>query len=192
MTSDLQRDASGAPLSESEQEKVRLEHQAARLFMRLYEACFDQPLRHIWHNQPKKPDVSCLMGQGRERVQLDLEIAHLYGSRAEAMLLLGRDWGEATEALLQELEATPLEERLMTALNRVLAAKARKNYHSEKVWLVVRNMNPLWQREDFLRHWEQIYLPADHPFEQIWLVADFQGSSGLIQIYPPRRPQSRG
>lgn len=182
MTSDLNFSQDGRPRSDSEREKLRLEHEAARLFMRLYEGCFGVEIRHIWHNEPKKPDVSCYLGRDR----LDLEIAHLYGSEAEAMLLLGRDLGDKTWHYLQELTTTHPDDRLLTALNRILGNKAQKNYHSKKVWLVIRNMNPLWTRRDFLQRLDRIHLPEQHPFEAVWVVADFQGVSGLVRIFPAR------
>ena len=182
MTSDLNFSSKGKPLSDSEKEKIRLEHEAARLFMRLYESCFEVPLRHIWHNEPKKPDVSCYLNKQK----LDLEIAHLYGSEVEAMLVLGRNLGEATWRYLNELAATPPDERLLTALNRLLANKAEKNYHSKRVWLVIRNANPLWGRKDFLQRMDAICLPDNHPFEEVWVVADFAGQSGLVKIHPAR------
>ena len=77
-------------------EKIRLEHEAARLFMRLYQRRYGVSMRHIWHNEPAKPDVSCYLEQQR----LDLEIAHLYGSEAEAMQLLGRDLSPLTRDAL--------------------------------------------------------------------------------------------
>jgi hypothetical protein len=181
MTSDINYGRDGNLLSDSQREKLRLEHEAARLFMRLYEGCYQMPIRHIWHNEPKKPDVSCYLGPD----QLDLEIAHLYGSEAEAMLLLGRDLGEKTWQYLQELGSTEPDERLLTALNRILASKGQKDYHSERVWLVIRNMNPLWTREDFLLRMDRIHLPVGHAFEQVWVVADFRGESGLVRIFPP-------
>ncbi len=181
MTSDLNHDRSGNPLSESQKEKLRLEHEAARLFMRLYEQCFAVPIRHIWHNEPKKPDVSCYLANEK----LDLEIAHLYGSEVEAMMLLGRDLQPETRQILAELNQTPIEARLLKALNRLLANKAEKNYHTQRVWLVVRNVNPHWKREDFVQRRASVKLPSQHPFEQIWLVADSQGESGLVQLFPP-------
>ena len=79
-------------MSSSEQEKIALEHQAARLFMRWYERNTGIRIRHIWHNEPQKPDVSCYLDGAR----LDLEIAHLYGSEEEAMQILGRNLSDKT------------------------------------------------------------------------------------------------
>jgi len=61
---------------DSEREKVALEHGAAKLFLRCYEQHTGIHMRHIWHNEPNRPDVSCY--QANE--QLDIEVAHLYPS----------------------------------------------------------------------------------------------------------------
>ena len=82
------------------EEKIKLEHEAARLFMRLYEQRFGITMRHIWHNEPARPDVSCYYDNQR----LDLEIAHLYGSEAEAMQILGRSLSLQTHQELLALQ----------------------------------------------------------------------------------------
>ncbi|PTY38820.1 hypothetical protein BGP77_10195 [Saccharospirillum sp. MSK14-1] len=167
-------------MSPAEQEKIELEHQAARLFMRHWERNQGVPIRHIWHNRPDKPDVSCFLDGER----LDLEIAHLYGSEAEAMAILGRDLSDATVRELAELNASDTDGRLLRALNRILAMKAEKTYNSDRVWLVIRNANPHWSRTDIEALQHHISVPDGHPFEQIWLVADMYASSGIVQLYP--------
>ena len=162
-------------------EKIALEHQAAKLFMRLYQHKFGIKMQHIWHNEPAKPDVSCYLEQQR----LDLEIAHLYGSEAEAMHILGRELGENTHKELLALLRTPAQHRLLTALNRLISNKAEKSYNTERVWLVIRNANPLWTRRDILQHYRALHMPKRHPFEQIWLIGDMQGQSGILALYPP-------
>ncbi|WP_305908938.1 hypothetical protein Q9L42_008175 [Methylomarinum sp. Ch1-1] len=162
------------------QEKIELEHQAARLFMRLYEQKFGIPMRHIWHNEPKKPDVSCYLDDQR----LDLEIAHLYGSEAEAKLILGREANIRTLEALHRLIEVPVDQRLLNALNAILASKAEKSYHSDRVWLVLRNANPLWSRQDFATNLHQVTLPVAHPFEQIWVIGDMKGLSGILRLFP--------
>lgn len=168
------------PLHNSTQEKIHLEHEAAKLFMRLYEKQFGTPMRHIWHNLPRKPDVSCYLNDSK----LDLEIAHIYGSEAEAKLILGREADEKMLAALHRLTQLPVNSRLIAALNAVLSSKAQKKYHTQRVWLVLRNMNSLWQQSDFEKHRQQIALPQAHPFEQIWLLGDAKGRSGVMQLYP--------
>jgi hypothetical protein len=168
------------PVHNSIQEKIHLEHEAAKLFMRLYEKQYGAPMRHIWHNLPRKPDVSCYLNDSK----LDLEIAHIYGSEAEAKLILGREADEKMLAALHHLTQLPVNSRLIAALNAVLNSKAQKNYHTQRVWLVLRNMNSLWQQSDFEKHRQQIVLPHAHPFEQIWLLGDAKGRSGVMQLFP--------
>lgn len=167
-------------MNSSIQEKIHLEHEAAKQFMRGYEKQYGIPMRHIWHNLPRKPDVSCYLNGSR----LDLEIAHIYGSEAEAKLILGRGADEKILAALHQLTLLPVNSRLMVALNAVLASKSQKKYHSQRVWLVLRNMNSLWQQNDFVKHRHQIVLPESHPFEQIWLLCDAKGDSGVIRLFP--------
>lgn len=162
------------------QEKIKLEHDAARIFMRAYEQRFHVKMRHIWHNEPARPDVSCYYDEQR----LDLEIAHLYGSEAEAMHILGRDLSTQTQQELQALQRIPAEQRMLSALNRIICNKAAKQYDSQRVWLVIRNANPLWQRENMLSHCDKMQMPTEHPFEQIWVVGDMQGISGILPLYP--------
>jgi len=161
-------------------EKLRLEHEAARLFMRLYQRQFGRQMRHIWHNEPAKPDVSCYL----EGERLDLEIAHLYGSEAEAMAILQRPLGEGTLSALLELQHSEPGERMMAALLRIIQQKATKYYLSQRVWLVIRNTHPRWHGEDLPLHLKKLSWPASLPFEQIWLVPDFRGELPVMQLFP--------
>jgi len=167
-------------MTPAEQEKIELEHEAARLFMRQWERTTGVPIRHIWHNRPTKPDCSCFLDGER----LDLEIAHLYGTEAEAMAILGRDLSEQTRHELALMDHDRQDERLLNALNRILAAKAQKTYKSDRVWLVIRNANSLWTKTDIDNLQHRIEVPGGHPFEQIWMVADMKGGSGIVQLYP--------
>lgn len=163
----------------SEHEKIRLEHEAAKLFMRWYEHNTRKHIRHIWHNQPMRPDVSCSL----EGEKLDLEIAHLYGSEAEAMAILGRDLTDQTKQELHSLDQEA-DERLLKALNRILENKAGKRYNSDRVWLVIRNAHPQWKKEDIKGLIGHISVPESHPFEKIWMVGDMDGESGIVRLYP--------
>ena len=163
-------------------EKRRLEHQAAKQFMRLYENKAGQIMRHIWHNEPAKPDVSCYLEQER----LDLEIAHLYGSEVEAMHILGRELDENTRQELIALIKSPTELRLLTALNRLLNNKSLKSYDSERVWLVIRNLNPLWHLNDIKQLYSKLQVPLAQPFEQIWFISSQHNNAELIALYPAK------
>lgn len=162
----------------SEHEKRELEHQAARLFLRRYEKQHGVEMRHIWHNEPRQPDVTCYLGEQK----LDLEIAHLYGSEEEAMHLLGRDLSQETRIALQHLQNISPDHRILEALNRILINKAEKFYHSDVVWLVIRNVNPHWTLDDFEQRIHLIHQPQSHPFDQIWLIGDLEARSGILRL----------
>jgi hypothetical protein len=109
--------------------------------MRWYEHKTGNPIRHLWHNRPAKPDVSCRF----EGDRLDLEVAHLHGSEQEAMQILKRELSDKTRQELQGLKkTTEPHARLLTALNRILFNKYFKRYKTQGVWLVIRNTHPAW------------------------------------------------
>ncbi|WP_221793469.1 hypothetical protein [Oceanobacter mangrovi] len=166
-------------MSNSEEEKRQLEHQAAKLFMRAYEKETGHKIRHLWHNRPRKPDVSCLL----EGSKLDIEVAHLYGSEAEAMAILGRHLNADTrrELIEQALEQNT-DQRLVNALNRILAQKAGKSYRSQRVWLLIRNAHPAWNARKIQQFINKIQIPERHPFEQIWILGDMHGTSGIQRL----------
>lgn len=168
-------------LKNSENEKIILEHQAAKLFMRWYELETGKAIRHLWHNRPTKPDVSCRF----EGARLDLEVAHLYGSEQEAMQILNRELSDKTREELQILERdTEPESRLLAALNRILLNKSFKHYKTKRVWLIIRNAHPAWDKMQIQALQHCITVPAIHPFEQIWIVGDWEGKSGIVQLFP--------
>ncbi len=162
----------------SEQEKLQLEHDAGKLFLRCYEHRFGIPMRHIWHNQPSKPDISCY----RNEQKLDIEIAHLYASETEAMAVLGRPLSISMQRDLADMAMQPSEQRLHCALQRLLEQKGKKHYQSEQTWLLIRNASTIWHKADFDAELQNITIPLTHPFQQIWLLCDFyQGE--LLQLF---------
>jgi len=168
-----------ADLSSSDMEKIQLEHQAAKLFMRAYERETGREIRHLWHNQPVRPDVSCML----EGSKLDIEVAHLYGSEEEAMNILRRPLSEETRAALEEQSREQnTNHRLLSALNRILAQKATKSYKSQRVWLLIRNAHPQWNAHAIRHLRRHICVPRHHPFEQIWILGDFEGKSGIVRL----------
>ncbi|WP_105167008.1 hypothetical protein [Pseudoalteromonas sp. T1lg23B] len=156
-------------LRESDLEKLKLEHDAAKLFLRCYEQQYGTPMRHIWHNEPNMPDISCYQGDER----LDIEVAHLYGSEKEAMAVLGRPLSLETQRELATMAQAPTEQRLRFALGRLLNQKAYKRYHSKRTWLLIRNASTLWHHSDFVAVVGHLDYPSNHAFEQIWLLTDF-------------------
>ncbi|RXE88130.1 hypothetical protein [Pseudoalteromonas sp. A757] len=153
----------------SEAEKVKLEHDAAKLFLRSYEKQFAVHMRHIWHNEPNKPDVSCYQG----KTQLDIEIAHFYASEKEAMAVLGRPLSLSTQRELAAMSQAADSDQLSIGLQRLLNQKAKKHYDSQRVWLLIRNASPIYHLDDFKRLKATWEIPDCHPFEQVWVLCDF-------------------
>lgn len=201
MTSDIRHYDDGKPLNRSETLKRQLERDAAKHFLHLYEQEYKTPMRNIWHNEPSRPDISCHL----DGKPLDLEIAHLYATASEAKILTS----EIIEQFQKKSQGQPLntskpvitsakeqelldylfelidmdsQQRLVTALSRILSSKGTKTYDSPRVWLVIRNASPLWKAKDFKQCIECFNAPSN-PFEQIWLLPEFDGSEPPIRLY---------
>lgn len=171
----------------SDREKIQLEHAAAKIFMRRFEAKTGKAIRDIIHNEPAKPDVTCHL----EGENLDLEIAHIYGSEAEAIQILGHYIDENTTIELKHLRTIQgAYNRLLTALNRILLNKSKKYYLTDKVWLVLRNAHPAWTSDDIKALRTEITIPENHPFDQIWIIGDFAGDSDIVRLYPANTPKA--
>ncbi|WP_100655616.1 hypothetical protein [Alteromonas flava] len=163
----------------SEKEKRELELEAAEVFLRWYQQQTQLKCQLIKSNLPAKPDVSCQIGNTR----VDFEIAHLYGSETEAMQILGRELTPQTRAELLALTTTGnTQRRLHKALARILQQKAGKHYQSQNVWLIIRNMHPQWRPLATVYNLRECLLPYEHPFAQIWLIADRAGEDGALQL----------
>ncbi|MDM7861008.1 hypothetical protein QTP81_10400 [Alteromonas sp. ASW11-36] len=163
----------------SEDEKQRLELEAASIFLQWYQSHTQRPCKLLHANLPAKPDVSCKIGTAH----IDLEIAHLYGSETEAMQILGRELPQQTRNELAELNAQEnTQRRLHVALARILKQKANKHYHSREVWLIIRNMHPQWRPHEAVLELRNCIQPLAHPFKHIWLVSDQYGANGVLQL----------
>ena len=137
--------------------------------------------------EPPEPDALCSFdGQ-----PLHVEVAHVYGTQSDAKKRLGRTGKSAATRAQQMLSArVPLNGpgtdgrllRLLTPLNDLLSDKATKKYQTSRVWLLVRSASPLWSRVDFVENQACIEVPAEHPFERVWLLCGPRASFGLLQL----------
>jgi hypothetical protein len=167
-------------VDETIDEKLVWEKQATLVFIRWYAQAYSASFTYVSHNQPAKPDVSCLL----DGELLDIEIAHLYGTEQEAMAILGKSLNQHTRDELRKLiYTTSTYDRLVSALNRILENKSHKTYDSSRTWLVIRNVHPGWDAVQLAQMHNSIIVPSNHPFEQIWLVGDIEASSGAICLY---------
>ena len=158
-------------------EKDALAFYALQHFIVSYNQSYGGELQLVELRQPPEPDALCLLN-GEE---LGVEVTHLYGSDLDARRRLGRLENKSPtgeEELANRL--TPLQDRVLDKLNCLLRDKAGKNYNRSPVWLLVRNAFPLWSRQDFEEHMEEILVPENHQFHHIWLLAERDGD--LLQL----------
>ena len=161
-------------------EKNSLEFHAAQLFADLYSRSHGTKLKFVELHKPPEPDALCELGGEK----LGIEIVHIYGTETDAKRVLNRKLREPLgEEELMANRLCSLEQKIPFALSQVIYSKAAKSYLGDRLWLVIRNAFPLWYKDDFVRYLERISLPTIHHFEQIWLVCDARGKSGLLRIY---------
>lgn len=158
----------------------RLEIYAMIYFIATYRRLFERWPTLVDMPKPPEPDFIIRL----DAHEVGVEVAHLYGSERDARLLLGRSQQEeSTFQARVEHAMVPLDVRVPSELNRILSQKATKMY-PRSTWLIIRNAYPLWERADFEMYPEALAVPREHPFEQIWLLCDRQGASGMIRLFP--------
>ncbi len=159
--------------------KRRLEFFAVKYFAEQLNKYFNRQLRFDSFADPPEPDVYCFWENNR----IGVEVAHLYGSERDARMLFGKSKPEEKTKEHRIIHAlVPLNERVISELNFILEKKAQKRY-GDRTWLVIRNAYPIWYKEDFEFYKSDILLPNEHSFEEIWLLCDRDGSSGILQLY---------
>ncbi len=161
-------------------ENRRRELEAATYFITTYHRLFGVQLTLVDMPRPPEPDFIIQVGSR----EIGVEVAHLYGSERDARLRSGLSQPEESTLKARVQHAmVPLNVRVPQELNRILSQKATKAY-PRNTWLVIRNMYPLWERTDFEEYPEALAVPRAHPFEQIWLLCDEHGTSGMLQLFP--------
>lgn len=162
------------------EEKSALERAAVEQFAEIFSAqtCRGSLQFHTLL-PPPQADAHCSLGG----TDIFVEVAHIYGTDADARLILGRTgYDEPSREEQLQSSLVPLNFRVISRLNTVLAQKSKKTYASSPVWLVVRNGFPLWRDTDFQRHRKQIALPSPHPFAEIWLLCGPRSDFGLMRL----------
>src|SRR5215204_2574373 len=148
-------------------EKEALEFYALQHFIATHNRSHSPQLRFVKLRQPPEPDALCWI-DGEE---LWVEVTHLHGSEpVDAMRNLGRwppknaedSWIKKQE---QETRRKSHQQRVLAKLNESLADKADTHYSRSPVWLLVRNAFPLWAKQDFVQHIDEIAVPESHPFQ---------------------------
>jgi len=160
-------------------EKELLEAAAASIFCSCLQKETGVHARFLRHNNVPKPDTTCTI----QDTEIDLEIAHLYGTEIDAQNSLNRARRTPLSKQTTINNSTKtLTERALCSLNYILENKSSKKYDSACTWLVIRNVFHPWSKNDFAQHYSEIYIPKNHPFEKIWLICDPRGETGLIEL----------
>jgi len=158
----------------------RLEIYAVIYLIATYRRLFERWPTLVDMPEPPEPDFIMRL----DARDVGVEIAHLYGSERDARLLLNRPRPkELISSARLGHAVVPLSDRVPVELNRILSQKATKMY-PRNTWLVIRNAYPLWKKADFEMYPETLTLPREHPFEQIWILCDHQGISGMLRLFP--------
>jgi len=160
-------------------EKESLEVSAFKIFVDLYNKENASFLRLVEQRKPPYPDLYCQLNSG----DLDIEVAHIYGTNVDAQRILARKRRNPfTKKELKNNRLIPLSNKIPAKLNLLLADKAHKKYKSDRVWLLIRNTHPAWTKHDFQFYLSDIVVPDENPFEEIWLVCDTRGYSGILRL----------
>jgi len=161
-------------------EPRRLEIYALVRFIAAYRRQAGRWITLVEMPPPPEPDFICRVDESR---LVGVEVAHVCGSERDARMVLGRAQPEErTDAAHVQHALVPLSDRIPADIARILRQKCERLY-PRPCWLVIRNAYPLWASDDFIRYalpWNPI---GAVPFEQVWLIADWAGSSGLLQLY---------
>ena len=170
-------------LIEAMPEGRRLELSALVSFINAYSRQGGGLITPVRMPQPPEPDFVCRLDGSR---LVGIEIAHVYGSEHDARMVFGRAQpAESTDAARVQHARVPLSDRIPGELDLILRDKCENDYECEGAcWLIIRNAYPLWTSDDFVQYALPWVPPDGVPFEQIWLVGDQEGSSGLLQLYP--------
>lgn len=161
-------------------EKERLEQGALEVFAQAFGRFSRGTLEFVTLLSPPAPDGHCRL----DGIDLFIEVAHIYGTDVDARYILQRK-GNSAPTRNERLQSSviSLDRRVVDPLNRVLADKATKAYAGSPVWLLIRVGLPLLTTEDFQWYFDQIVIPADHPFEEIWLMCSPTAEFGIMQLH---------
>ena len=165
---------------QSPHEKRLLERAAVEQFVEIFNARAGRGvLEFVSLLDPPEPDVRCRLNGA----DVFIEIAHVYGTASDARFLLGRGGcAQPTREERLESDLVPLDVRVISSLNIVLARKASKTYASSPVWLVIRNAFPLWRQSDFEQHRGDIQVPRATSFSELWLTCGPRANFGLMRL----------
>ncbi len=161
-------------------EKNVLEQSAIENFADAYVKETNTILQFVELTEPPFADSICNLDGNK----IFIEVSHIYGTTSDAKQLLDRiGFSTSTDAENLKARLIPLNHRLIKPLNRLLEKKSIKKYEGSPVWLLIRNAMPIWAKEEFQAYYHEIFVPDEHPFEQIWLLCGPDSESGILKLF---------
>jgi len=163
-------------------EKENLEFNAVMNFIEEYNRIHNEIMIFKKLSKPPMPDAFCDLSG----TEIGIEIVHSYGSNDEAKIRLGKcKYKDIPEKRNIERTTTPLNVRAINCLNEQLHKKSAKTYKAFITWLLIRNAFAVWSKDDYESYRDEIWVPDNHPFDQIWLLCDRNsvGEKGIIRLY---------
>lgn len=162
-------------MSKHDTEKRRLEREAVKLFISLYNDRCEGRVRLLY--QRERPDA--VLEDTRSRGKIGVEITHLYFNECEAKQLLGRsnqeDCGpESFDQLLVELNG-----RIVRKESKF--ASVALEY---PISLLIRNASPMYGLSQFIANADRM-ARSHHIFQAIWLLT----RDGAAQWHLYRLPE---
>jgi hypothetical protein len=158
-------------------ERQALERAACEHFLKAHNATHRTNFQIAEHRD--KPDF--LVRDARVGEPLGIEVMHLYYDPKEAQMVLGRR--------PNELHGVMTVSGLIAKFNVDVAEKlgrAAKYDFSGKMILLVRVTSPIFDKDDFDMHEDDISIPHQEIFSEVWLLFWDQASrsySSLKQVY---------
>ena len=162
-------------------QKENLEYHAVLNFIREYNRSHKRQFAFDALHEPPMPDSVCRLN-GKE---IGIEVVHSYGSGIEAAVRLGnREASYFPKKEHRKRRITPVNIRALNSLNERLFEKSKKKYFFSPVWLLIRNAFALWGLKEYRKYKNDIYIPDNHPFKQIWLLCDENsvGLNGILKL----------
>lgn len=162
-------------------QKENLEYHAVINFIREYNRNHKRQFTFSALNKPPMPDAVCKLNKR----EIGIEVVHSYGTGIEAAMRLGnRQESNFPKKKHLERRITPVDIRALNSLNDRLFDKSKKEYSFSPVCLLIRNAFTLWGLKEYKRRKNEIYIPENHPFKQIWLLFDENsvGFPGVLRL----------
>lgn len=162
----------------------QLEYYSVAYFRRELIKHDGRKVKFIRFGVPPEPDCICEI----DKESIGIEVTIVYGDEWNARKIYDcqREYEKTNKSEIEHIISNPLNYLIIGDLNNSLIKKSKKTYSFLNNFLIIRNGHPCYFKSNFIKHKDEIELPTEHPFKEIWLICDRNGSSGLIKLFPEK------